>query len=379
MPHSYEVIINKDIRSTGTYFYSYSSTKNIGMDIRKGCAKLSLTMNVLKTKTGFMNSYLFRDAVKKMMLLHSLLYGSRLAIKTVLLKIDDSEWAIGKDDEDFPKILTILPRTDLVLPDAWKSDDFIQYILSCTKNGGEKDQRFSAIESYLASKGKEHEIDIFTNLWTSMNAYYTYTAKCCSNYLNGIIGNLKDFPELAGNDSNCINLLARLMKKDQDINKVEVGEKSSEMFHKIGNEIVCLNAEELMKLYEKSKEELMNSTKGKDRLKAKYPALQKLSSENSVDLFFLILLVFPYLCRCAFLHGKRPTLLTIFENEYEQRYLHKINIILNRYLSEALTSPFEPDEYGAGFISGCYTKSFGKKEERKKAAEMLSNILNSSH
>ncbi|NLT09948.1 MAG: hypothetical protein GXY08_10650 [Ruminococcus sp.] len=378
MPYTYTVIINKDIADTGSYTYSFRSTKKISMDIRKNRAKLSLSMSVFKSCEDFLNSYLFRDAAKKMIMLHSILYGSRLVMKSVTLRIDDNEYTLNKADEGFPRLITILPKTGPGLPEAWKEKEFIQYLLTCTKKGGEKDQRFSAIESFLASKGKEYEIDIFTNLWTSMNAYYTYVATSCNNYLAGMIEDKKDFPELAGNDSDCINLLVRLMNKNPDIHRVEVGEKSSEMFHKIGTEVVSLSDEELIKLYEKAREELTNGSKGNDRLKAKFPVFQKLASENSVDLFFLILLVFPYLCRCAFLHGKRPTLLTFFENEYEQRYLNKINIILNRYLSEILTSTFDPDEYGAELIADCYAKSFGKKDKRKKAANMLKNILDTS-
>ena len=261
------------------------------------------------------------------------------------------------------------------LPEAWKTKEFVKYLLNHTKSGAEQDRRFSAIEAFLASCSRNHELDRFTNLWTSMNAYYSYIAECCQHYIEEFydITPEEEFPAMAGTDTYCINNLAKIISHNSALGNCHTQKEEVQTFRMIGDELSVLTDGEVTELYQQALQEIRNGSSGRNRLKAKYPSLQKLASNQGIDLFYLILLKFPYLCRCAFIHGKKPVLLTVFKDEYEIRYLHTVNTILTIFLRSSLTETFHPESYGIDFILHAYISSMANRSSRQAITQILEN------
>lgn len=52
----------------------------------------------------------------------------------------------------------------------------------------DKDLRFVSAFSFLMAKSKNYETELFSNLWTAMNAYYSYVALCFEKKLRVELG-----------------------------------------------------------------------------------------------------------------------------------------------------------------------------------------------
>ena len=180
--YNYRICINGMCKSGLSLQYDYGHTKNITFSIKEKCVSFLFQMTVQKKPEEILGNLLFRDALKKALLLHTALYGCYLELKTLEIQTDTEKLTMQNGDENFPKIYTLLPNNAVDLPKSWKNPEFLTFLLQICKSKGERNQRYSGIESFLAAQSRVFEIDRFTNLWTAMNALYSYTALRCRVY-----------------------------------------------------------------------------------------------------------------------------------------------------------------------------------------------------
>jgi len=284
---------------------------------------------------------------------------------------------LQKGDDSFPAIHTLLPSEPVSLPESWQAPEFLTYLLQICKSKSEEDQRFSGIESFLAAQGRKYEIDRFTNLWTAMNALYSNTALRCRQHIENACGLTEKLPDIAGTDSASMTLFMRLMKANPSASVLKTQQLNQKVFRELGDRLAEMDDEQIKALYTDSKNQALQGKPSKNTLAKKYPSLEDFIMDKNqaikLELFFLLLFWFPYICRCSFLHGRKPTILTAFADEYELQYLHKVNIFLQCFLAENLPQELF-SQYDTKLLIECYVSSIsGREGERTK--ELLRDAL----
>lgn len=372
--YHYSIVLNSAC-SGAELCYDYGQTKGIAFALKKQAAQISFQMTVQKAPAELLSGNpLFRDALKKFFLLHTVRYGCRPALKTLEIRTDTETLTLQKGDSAFPRIHTMLPDKPAALPEAWQAPEFLQYLLQFSKSKGEDDQHFSAITSFLAAQGRDYEIDRFTNLWTAMNAYYYDVAVRCRKHLEQAFGTAP-LPKIAGNDACAMTLLIRLLKRQPEAPKLQTQECPAAVFRVFGDALAAMDDAEIRALYADTRGQVFCGSPSKGKLQNRYPALGGYvrggNTGTQQELFFLLLLWFPYICRCEFLHGRRPTLLSAFSDEYELQYLHKVNIFLQCFLEEHLPQLPSTAQYEPGLLAECYIRSLKSRDERQQADALL--------
>lgn len=372
--YNYRISFNGLCKDGLSFQYDYGHTKNISFCIDQDCVLISFQMTVQKGPIDIVGNLLFRDALKKFFLVHTVLYGYQPELKSLEIQTDTKKLTLQNSDDNFPKIYTLLPNEPIILPESWKTREFLTFLLQTCKSKGEENQRFSSIESFLAAQSRAYEIDRFTNLWTAMNALYSHTALCCRLHIQKAYSLKEKLPEISGNDSASITLFMRLMKKKSDAPNFNA-KMNQKSFRELGDQLAKMDDEQIKTLYTDARNQMILGKPSKQQLIKKYPSLEDYISDKkqivNLELFFLLLFWFPYLCRCEFFHGRKPTILTAFSDEYEVQYLHKINIFLQCFLTKMLPKENLFDECETKILTDCYLSSIQNKNDKNKAKEIL--------
>ena len=185
MKHTYEIILNNGCKSKTPYVYNYSSTRGIEIHIKKDNITIRFQMSVKKTYEDFIDLKVnvFKDAYSKSFLLHAVLFDRNIKVKTIQISIDGHSQMYDKNTAGFPFIYSMISEATMNLPSAWQSDDVCDYLVNTTKSKRNNDLISISIIAYLCSKGRSYVIDQFSNLWTSMNAYYNWYASLYNDYI----------------------------------------------------------------------------------------------------------------------------------------------------------------------------------------------------
>ena len=343
MKYRYEIHFN----GGSTYpvsSYSFGNTKDIKLFLEEQKASVSFEMSVKHTAedlTSFKVS-LFRDAYRKLYLLHAILYSKGLEVNDIrIVSWNKEESVYTTQDEHFPFLFSMIPNKDVRLKPAWKN--LSSYIVNTSKTKTDDDLRMAAVYAYLQSKGRTYAIDRFTNLWTSMNSFYSWIAQNYEKTLRNkfridedakLKGNLK----LVGNDSLSIMVLVSQIYEDYQVPEEDFDQLWAH-FYDTEKCLMELRQSDIEKLYDDSLS-WMTGTPVSVEMKPLNACAERFGS----PLFTYLLLIYPYHWRCNYLHGNRTTLLFSAYNDYELAALHTVNYFIDRFLNENIPEMFS-DNY----------------------------------
>ena len=98
--HEYEIIIN-DICESNTGVYSYGSIRKISLSVEDQRAVIRYELGKLRTAEDLIAFRYndFRDALRKVILLHAVTYDRDLVIKKIIIKIDDESYFFDRDND----------------------------------------------------------------------------------------------------------------------------------------------------------------------------------------------------------------------------------------------------------------------------------------
>lgn len=416
--HQYCIQINGNperFSSAAPRQYSYSNYKNIEIQVCKGYGQVRFrtgtnaplqsylpgTDQSVKARVDFM-----LDALRKMLLLHVLMYGSTLEIRSIRLYAKHPGKQIKTLIETsanplFPFLHTPLHAQSLPFENKWNTEAIIEPILQKPRSLAATDLRISAVYAYLSGAARTHEMDKFLYLWTSMNACYSLAAMLYDLYLqlemeifmeNHTHWNLgskcrpvpenwqkhpersaaelmRDFPQetfIKTADARCIALLLKMegagFEKPSTRSWVKNGIRFRDEHYgpsdrKPNNDnpylyfmdriFSAMTEEDLDRLY------ILLSEHRTDKVHASFLEgiiskedvkwVEGIMKDFHISAFGLFLLVYPYLRRCVYIHGSISTLLFTFDVCKDERILHSINRLLENYLADLIPQIFEDD------------------------------------
>ena len=329
MNTSYKIIFNSRCAERTPLVYSYGNTKDIRISLAKNKAVVSFTMGVKKTIDDFarLKVNIFADAYRKVLLCHACKYGCNLQVEKITTCIDDDEYELNEDNTDaFPLMYSMISSDSFNISEAFGSGGFLNEIVSTTKSDAETDLRFVSLYSYLQSKKRNYIIDRFSNLWTSMNAFYNYYYKMTEQY--------KKDPR--PKDKAALDNIIKILGFGGCISSQNEREQNKQFYHKMKDLLSGM----------KNDKELYDSAFSK-RKDIRFEKLQECAGELKMDLFPLLLFEFPYYLRCNYFHGNQCTILISSYNDYELRCLETVNYFLDRFLDERIPMLFAINEEAA--------------------------------
>ncbi len=341
--HKYEIVINNDCKEV-TGVYNYGSIKGITLSVGVQKAVIRYEIGRLRTTEDLIAFRYndFRDALRKVILLHAVRYDRDLVIKKIVIKIDDEAHFFDRDHDPtghFPYIFSMMGGIKLGLAESWKS--LGEIIIGATKTRTVEDLRFSCMFSFLASRGRDYSIDRFLNLWTAMNAYYSYSAQQYEERVkkDHDIFDLSGKLKICGKDAESMGMVSWFIDEQytdiSDRNRLRDLWKNNYVIEIILQKYSITDIE---KLYDAAEKELRGKA-----LPSKYISLKNRAGEFGVKLFPFLLLIYPYNLRCRYFHGNSPTILIAAYNDYEISALETVNYFLTRFLNEKIPEMFSDD------------------------------------
>ena len=344
--HTYTIHFNGGSKKNKLQ-YQYGSVKDITLQISEQRATITFSMRSVHSAEDLISfkSKLFRDAYRKIHLIHALIIKQGLIVNKMEICIDGVSNYYDSEHPSFPFMFSMIEKNDLGLSDAWST--LVPEVLTIPKSRMDNDLRFVSAFSYLASKSKVYRVERFTNLWTAMNAYYSYYASCYEKEIRAELG--KDDAEklpkdlqLIKQDSRSIDAIGwSIFPKYEKIKNREALWKDNYRTEKI---LCNFSLPQIEELYNAAEQELKGIP-----LPAQYADLAACADTFGTPLFTYLLLIYPYHWRCNIFHGNRATLLFAAYNDYEMAVLQTANYFLERFLNDAIPTMFRDD-----FFEGKY-------------------------
>lgn len=314
--YRYQLFINKKTAGKYKYEYKYGHTSGIKIIISQGCACIDFTMGVKKEFELLRDAKfdLLIDGLKKVYLLHMLMFNKGLKIDKMILYRDEEFYEYNKTDDRFPYVYTMVDNTDYMFDDRWRDEHIINDILSSKKTTRGKDEKYIALYAYLVSQSKRYEVDQFTQLWISFNAYY-------NNYAH------KYKPQLS-NDKDCIEFLLSSIGHGTKIKSKNERNNNKMIYARVGSELA--HVEDYNQFY--------NQLYNKEDIEG-FDDLKDLAG-NELSLYGAVLCEYGYYLRCRYFHGNKTTTLFSTYNEREVHIFKTINYFLNKFLLEYIPDMF---------------------------------------
>ena len=405
----YEILINAGCSVKDPLIYKYSNTKNIELHIKKDRAAIRYYMSVAKSPEEMIafKAGVFKDAYRKVFLLHGVLFDRDINVRTITVAIDGVSVVYDKDTEGFPFVYSMISKLPMHLSESWQSKEFCLRLIESPKSKSNNDYRQISVLAFLCSKGRPYIIDRFTNLWTSMNAYYNWYADLYNEFFRkkyhydakyyemmrkripegkmGEFDNLRSetlsngrkYPFIVSGDTNCIKLLMESIHKNGAFIKSSQFENDitlRAMLHRFESRLCSLSDFDLQRLYSYSVLLLSGSqAASNDEFFDIFKLIQGMNRQN---LYFFLVLEYPYICRCNYLHGSKALLLLSYENEFEIRRLKAASFFVEKFLSERIPMMITgvtkmSDDILSSLEKKVDSKNLNIMENHKKAAENL--------
>lgn len=335
---NYRIIINSENYSD-KWMYDYSSNKGIIILLGLNSAQIIFCMKTKRTIEEIVSfkSPLVRDAYRKVYQLHAVVFNRGLNVNKLKIYSGDEVSCFDCSNENFPFLFSMINNSDLGLNKTWRNLD--NAIISSTKSKKDSDLRFASMFSYFASKSREYEIDRFSNLWTSMNSYYSYENKCYEHYLKTeykISDNSHLKKMQIKQEADMIGAaLWQIDNRYTKFSKDEANKIWSDDDYAIEKALTGCTEEEIEELYNTLYYNLSSN-----ELPTKYRVFQDRAEKFGLSAFTFMLFEYSYHWRCKIFHGSRCTLVFSAYNDYEICVMRAINYFLDRFLNENIPQMF---------------------------------------
>ncbi len=357
-----KIIINRRCNNRNPFIYSAGSTKGIELHVVNNGAMVRVTMDSKKNThedLRYFRNAVLKDAFRKVFFLHALRYDYNLEPHKIIMSIDGDERIYDKETEGFPFLYSMISKVAMGLPDSWKEPELIQRFLGLSKSKSDEDLMSIAVNAFLASKGREYVIDRFTNLWTSMNAYYKYVGSMYNTYIENKVYRNKEIVEqlpaeikakgdiietnlklVPNKERERMGFLMKCLEPKPESEKLDAGyfngvekKKKRAARHKFEEELHRLPIEDRPRLYDYA-EELLKGREAKKEDEFYY--FHELSQTMGQKLFFFLIFEFPYYCRCNYVHGEKSIFLLAYANDYQLSVLYAAGYFVERFLLEMI-------------------------------------------
>lgn len=339
----YEVTFNNGCKRGTEYIYTYSNTRNISIKITKQKAYLHFEMSKEYSSDDIVsfNGYkLFKDAYRKILLLHILQYNETLNVKTITVSINGEAVTYDKTYKNFPFMYSMLNKCNLNLSNAWSDDKIKKYIVdtaryknkkSKNKTASETDYKNCALQAYMLAQVRAFETDRFQNLWTAMNAFYNYVAVEYIRLNSALSKN--DIDTLQHREYKRIELVVKMFKECAIYPKEKIRNK---MCTETNGILIKYGKDFSKELYDDSLHRLDNNYENDN----KFSELYKIANELNIPLFTYLLLIYPYHLRCKWFHGARALPVIVSYNDPVFSDFETVNYFLNKFLGESIPKMF---------------------------------------
>ncbi|MBQ7775014.1 MAG: hypothetical protein IJ379_03750 [Lachnospiraceae bacterium] len=313
---------------------------------------------------------LFRDAMRKLNILHIVKYDYILDMKKIKITIDGTRSKTYDKSSHlrFPFYYTSIPKGSLGLYRLqkldglscapWNNPCLIKRVLETTQSDAEKDFLFIAMYSYLAGKNQEHEYNKFVYYWSAINAMGQYLPQIY-NFFQGANNpkwnsTLSKFVRDPSQDAVVLRALAYIINKndenfsstrlDGDIKKME---KNS--VHMLRYEIknIDKNCDSLSELYQAAYEYETGTSVADSENAESYPKILEFIDnkiKQKEDIFTFFLLWYPYYWRNHYIHATRTIPVFYTYSDVETIVLKTINYFMENYIGTTLPHWFVLDE-----------------------------------
>ena len=319
--HHYEIVLNDGEVLQDPLIYKFGSTPDIELHITFGKARIVFEQGAEHAPGEFLTSkdHLRTDAVKKVLLLHLLKYGSPLDILCVNVIVDGEEHKIfERTQKDEPLIYSMVEgKLDHPLPKSWLDGDVLQTILSMPKS--RYDGRMNAVIALLIGKSKQYYCEKSMYLWMSMNGFYNYLTEQVKTYEPETRKNLRG--ERQQHQFFCAVMhLPRIANVGKD-----------------ADEIVLKKALSLLCHLEMRPDELYENLKAgrKTEYAEKLAELLKEYDVEADPMTFLVMWL-PYKIRCNYFHANQAVPLFLYADEALLRSLEYTNYFVERFVEDNL-------------------------------------------
>ena len=325
--YNYELIINDGKSKGKALLFSYGNTKDIELRVLKQSAraKVGLTKNYFECGKESNQSYLvnmFKEAAKRIMLIHLLKYQVPMNINSVKINmLFDNAVLATYDYTDQFRLYTMIGKKLLrPISKEWGDKEIQQAVLKFQKSKEKMAREVAALYAYLYSKTKIFETERFSYLWIAMNGLYASKApdKMKTNERDSMSHLVASFD--LGNKV--------LTKKNNDV---------------IGKRVMI----ELKDYRESITRDSLTNGIHKSFADSLEKRILHLEPENNVpyDLsaYGYMITGFPYYLRCTLFHSNRPIELFSFEGDMELNALMLANGLLEEFLDEYLISMFRQE------------------------------------
>lgn len=339
--HSYTINFNGGSKQPG-YLYKFGTVKNISLHIGKQRATVSYQTGKEWEADDVvtLKDRLFRDAYRKVYLLHAITQDQGLKVNSIEVIIDGVSTMYDDSRPLFPFMFSMIQKNRLGLCEKWK--ELTSEVIKTPKYKFKNDHRYIAMFSYLASKSKYYEVERFNFLWTAVNACYSYIAFNYEALLRKELGvgddqKLPDKLCLSENDYGSVGALCWILSGRFRVTHRKEAEKIWESYET--EKTLCDYDEYQIKaLYKAAKSELSG-----EPLPLQYKKLSTYADKFGASLYTYLLLIYPYHWRCDLFHGNRTTLLFCAYNDYEIAAIRTVNYFLDTFLNEFIPDTFKPE------------------------------------
>lgn len=362
MKHEYKIIVNSSCEMKNPFIYNYSRTKDIEIHIKKNKAMIRVLMSTKRTHEDLLAFKVgaLKDAYRKVFLLHGLLFDQNINVKKVIMSIDGDSMEYDESTAEFPFVWSMISKKPMNLPESWKDRTFCQNLIDQPKSEANANLKYISVVAFLCSKGRPFVVDRFSNLWTSMNAYYNGLANvyndrirnefyCTKDILKKLPEKVKtgmklDYLQLVSSDAECIKFAIKCM----DVNSGIIGNRKFDIpvntdlrkcRYSFEQKLSRLSMEELSELYVYAQNRLFADPGLENDLmkNEKYNEINTLvENMGQNNLFFFLVFDYPYYCRCEYIHGGKALLLLAYTNEYEIKLLYAASYFVERFLLEKI-------------------------------------------
>lgn len=373
--HYYNININgfKKSKKSYEYIYSYGSVQDIKISINRKSAEIYFSMKTQKEFEDFSNLTVrpFKDAYIKVHLLAVLLFGIGFESKTLCININDISKTIICTQENFPIVVSMLGNKKINI--NWPWIDICKEYCTKTKTSICEDLRFTALYAFLLSKTREYEYDKFQNLWTSLNAVYTFVAKKYELSLREKFGltndqKIRNDLIISARDSLSIGALAYIIGGNYKIISPTEAISLNNKYFETEKILGSIKKDNYERFYEECLSDITQDNINHDE---KYMTLSQISACFEVPVYVYLLLGYPYHWRCKYLHGNYIAPLFVEYNSDEVKCLKLLNYFMDRFLSKEIPAMFKQSYWTdekyylvLNMLKKCNKEAYKKYENR---------------
>ena len=319
--------------------YDYGHTRGIEITVTKSGFHIKTGRTVMKGMDSILDDPLFKDAIKKAVLIQLIKYGKSSLQKLTAKVNDESQIIYDMKVAKIPLVYTLCgEKLARPIPDNWSVPQF-ESILKTTKTTKRKANRLdAALYAYLLAKSKTYETERFIYLWMALNGLYGHIAEIAKEHTEE--NNVKKWI-----DREYAQLKFLAMFFDLPYHSPEGEDNERRLIHQLEHLIGKLKSEEfpvfIAALENNGTNDLIDSIK---------TLLEPCGIENTMSIYGLLLIWFPYQIRCKYFHGEKAIPLLCFENEAPLPALRVVNLLLEKFLDNNLADWFDKNRLDEALI-----------------------------